>query len=241
VKQGPAPADFAWRTEALERGMAACDALVAPSRSFARATAAAHGGVVEPLVVHNGRRPAGPGGEPRERFVFTSGRLWDQGKNLATLDAAVAVAGAPMYAAGPLDGPSPGDRLRPDHLRSLGRLSADEVTAWLRRAPIYASSALYEPFGLGVLEAAQAGCALVLSDIPSFRELWSEAAIFVDPQDPQAFANAFAGLLDDDVHRRRLGDLARHRAERFSVQAMTRGMLGLYGQLRSADRREAAA
>ena len=40
-------------------------------------------------------------------------------------------------------------------------------------------TALYEPFGLAVLEAAQAGCALVLSDIPTFRELWDGAALFV--------------------------------------------------------------
>ena len=39
--------------------------------------------------------------------------------------------------------------------------------------------ARYEPFGLAVLEAAQAGMRLVLSDIPSFRELWDGAATFV--------------------------------------------------------------
>lgn len=33
--------------------------------------------------------------------------------------------------------------------------------------------------GLSVLEAAQAGCALVLGDIDSLRELWDGAATFV--------------------------------------------------------------
>jgi len=239
VKTGPAPADFAWRTAALRAGLAQCDALVAPSRSFARATAAAYPGV-RPLVVHNGRRPALAGPAVREPMVFTSGRLWDEGKNLATLDAAAALAPTPLYAAGPLEGPSAADRLRPDHLRPLGRLSADEVAAWLRRAPIYASSALYEPFGLGVLEAAQAGCALVLADIASFRELWRGAAVFVAPREPQAFADAFAALLDDEDRRVRLGELARGRAQLFTVEAMTRGMLSLYARLGAAPSEAAA-
>ncbi len=46
-------------------------------------------------------------------------------------------------------------------------------------ATVFASMARYEPFGLAVLEAAQAGMRLVLSDIPTFRELWDGAAIFV--------------------------------------------------------------
>ena len=32
--------------------------------------------------------------------------------------------------------------------------------------------ARYEPFGLSILEAALSGCALVLGDLPSLRELW---------------------------------------------------------------------
>ncbi len=49
--------------------------------------------------------------------------------------------------------------------------------------PIFVSTSLYEPFGLAVLEAAQAGCPLVLSDIATFRELWDGAAIFFPPGD----------------------------------------------------------
>ena len=51
----------------------------------------------------------------------------------------------------------------------------------MARTAVFVSPALYEPFGLAVLEAAQAGCALVLSDIPTFRELWDGVALFVAP------------------------------------------------------------
>ena len=57
--------------------------------------------------------------------------------------------------------------------------AAPRSRAGSARCPIFVSAARYEPFGLAVLEAAQAGCALVLSDIPTFRELWDGAALFV--------------------------------------------------------------
>ena len=239
MKSGPPPANFAWRIEALRRGMAACDGLFAPSRSFAEATAAAHG-VAAPLVVHNGRAAAPMVERARAPFVFTSGRLWDEGKNLATLDAAAAHAGVPLLAAGPLAGPG-GERVTTAHAQALGRRSAAEVALWLSCASVYATSALYEPFGLGVLEAAQAGCALVLSDIPTFRELWDGAAVFADPRQPEDFAAALSALFADETERRRLAEAARMRAERFTVEAMTRGMLDLYRRLGAGPLREAAA
>ena len=63
----------------------------------------------------------------------------------------------------------------------LGRLSAGELADWYARAAIYALPARYEPFGLSALEAALSGCALVLGDIPSLREIWGDAALFVPP------------------------------------------------------------
>ncbi len=62
---------------------------------------------------------------------------------------------------------------------------------------VFASCARYEPFGLAVLEAAQAGMALVLSDIPSLREIWDGAAMFADPRDAAGFAAALRVALDD--------------------------------------------
>ena len=111
--------------------------------------------------------------------------------------------------------------------------------------PIFASAARYEPFGLGVLEAAQAGCALVLSDIPTFRELWEGAAVFVPAEDPQAFAAAFRQLLADPEEAEWLGRLARVRAGRYTVERMVEGMLDVYRERRPnlfpALRTEAAA
>jgi glycosyltransferase involved in cell wall biosynthesis len=233
VKDGPMPADFRWRAQALWQGMLACDALIAPSAAFADATARTYE-IPRPFVVPNGRRPQATEPARREPMVFTSGRLWDEGKNMTVLDRAAALIQAPLLAAGPLHGPDGGlARLR--HAQALGRLPAGDIARWLARAPVFASAALYEPFGLGVLEAAQAGCALVLSDIATFRELWEGAAIFVPAGNPQAFAEAFRQLLAEPEEVDWYGRLARVRAARFGVDAMAAGVVDIY-RLRRPER-----
>jgi glycosyltransferase involved in cell wall biosynthesis len=82
-----------------------------------------------------------------------------------------------------------------------------------------------------VLEAAQAGCPLVLSDIPTFRELWDGAALFVSVRDDAALARTVAALADDPRARRRLGEAARRRAVAYTVEAMSLAYAALYGSL----------
>jgi glycosyltransferase involved in cell wall biosynthesis len=229
VKAGPLPDDFRWRTQLLWQGLHACDLLVAPTRAFAEDTARTYE-IPPPRVVWNGRRPQSAHAGPRERIVLAAGRLWDEGKNMQSLDAAAQQVAAPVIMAGPLRGPS-GEAVGLRHTRVLGRLSEAEMAGWLARAQVFASPARYEPFGLGVLEAAQAGCALVLSDIASFRELWDGDALFVDPDDPSALAGACNALLADAEASARLGARARRRAARYTAEAMAEGVLSVYREL----------
>jgi glycosyltransferase involved in cell wall biosynthesis len=244
VKDGPMPPDFAWRSQVLWRGMMACDALVAPSRAFAQATALTYD-TPAPFVVHNGRQPPPfTWSLKREPVVFTSGRLWDEAKNLVVLDRAAALARVTLIAAGELESPSRSNRVHLSHARPVGQLRPLEVTARLRRASIFASAALYEPFGLGVLEAAQCGCALVLSDIATFRELWDGAALFAPPNDAEAFAELFNELLADPGRAADMAAKARVRAKRFTVERMTEGILDLYArtvEVAAAGGRKSAA
>lgn len=245
VKGGPMPADFAWRSHALHEGLRGCDALVCPSLALADAAEAVYGLRAE--VVHNGRAAPAPAVQDAApaAFAFTAGRLWDEGKNLATLDAAAGRMRLPVLAAGDLEGPH-GGRIVLHHVRATGRLADDAVRAHLAAAPIFVSAALYEPFGLAVLEAAQAGCPLVLSDIPTFRELWSEAALFVAPRDASGFAAALERLASDPALRRRLGHAARERSRSFGLAPQAAAMAALYRGLvaaraRTAQAREAVA
>lgn len=229
VRSGSLPADVAWRADLAGRGYRACDRVLAPTRAFAEATAGAYGLNATPTVVPNGRRPvpAAPSAEAPALFAFLAGRLWDDGKNVAVVDAAAEGLSIPVYVAGPVQGAN-GELRQFERLRSLGTLGEAELAAWLAAGPIFVSPALYEPFGLAVLEAAQAGCALVLSDIPTFRELWDGAALFVDPRSPSDIRSAIEALAADPARRSQLGDAAQKQARRYGPQAMTVGVLGAY-------------
>ncbi|MGA4552982.1 glycosyltransferase family 4 protein [Methylorubrum aminovorans] len=228
---GPLPADLAWRADLAARGCRAADRLLAPTRAFAEATRAAYGLDRPPAVVRNGRRLADLHSEAEPAaHAFTAGRLWDRAKNAAALDRLAARLDVPFYAAGPAEGPN-GERFTADHLRGLGRLDAARMERELTQRPVFISLARYEPFGLAVLEAAGAGCALVLSDIPSFSELWEGAALFVAPDDDAAAADAARGLIADPERRASLAEAARTRAARYGTDAMADGVLAVFRDL----------
>ena len=238
----PMPPDFRWRTELTARALARADALLAPSASFARLTAETYDLSPWPRVARNGRAP-GPLNvtEPVPvGYVMTVGRLWDEGKNIAQLDRVAPQLGAPVIAAGPLGGPD-GSVVRFQHLCTPGALAPADVAALLAERPVFVSPARYEPFGLGVLEAAQAGCAPVLADISTFRELWTGAAIFVDPDDDAALAATLRDLMYDGARRLRLGAAARERARQYTIPAMVQATLSAWGFTAAASGSESAA
>ena len=181
VRGGDMPDDFRWRTDAAAAGLHLASAVIAPTAAHAALLHEVYGPV--PIrVVHNGRdRTPVPAG-PRDRAVLTAGRLWDEGKGIARLDGAAPTLGAPIRAAGPVQGPN-GAAAAFTHLDLLGTLGPAAMSAAYAGATVFASTARYEPFGLAVLEAAQSGMALVLSDLPGFRELWDGAALFVRDND----------------------------------------------------------
>jgi len=223
VGSGPLPADLVWRRDLNAQGCRKADRLIAPTQAFARTTQATYGLAQAPLVVRNGRDvPVSSEAEPASH-VFTAGRLWDLAKNAAALDRLAARLSVPLRAAGPVVGPT-GQRVALTALDCLGRLDDEEIARELSLRPVFVSLARYEPFGLAVLEAAGAGCALVLSDIESFRELWDGAALFVPSDDDAAAARAVQGLFADPACRAALGRAARTRAAAYGTEAMVAGV-----------------
>ena len=220
VRGGPLPADLAWRHAATAAGLRRADGVLAPSQAFADELRAVHGAGLAVQVVYNGSDPAAIAAGVPSRAVLAAGRLWDEGKGMAALDAAAALLDAPVFAAGALAGPN-GAEIRPRHLRPLGLLSPPALRARMAATRVFAAPARYEPFGLAVLEAAQAGMALVLADIPSFRELWDGCAIFADPRDPAGLAAALRSALDG-------GEDARERARRYTLGGMVDATLAAH-------------
>jgi glycosyltransferase involved in cell wall biosynthesis len=230
VRGTPLPADFGWRRDLTQQGLSRATTIVAPSATFAAETTRTYNLAHPVIAVHNGRRTSVWPGIEQADFVFTASRLWDEGKNVATLDAAAAALNVPFEAAGAVRGPNH-EVVDLQHLSAIGELDPARLSRLLSARPIYASAAVYEPFGLSVLEAAQSGCALVLSDIPTHRELWDGAATFVPARDANAFASAIQHLLDHPEKRAERGRLASTRANYFVPERMAARMASIYGDL----------
>ena len=118
---GPLPSDLKWRAAATAHGLAAADAVIVPSMSFAKALRDCYRLKRRINIIPNGRRPLQ--GQARRRLVaLTVGRLWDEGKGVATLDAAAERLSAPVLAAGSITSPH-GARIAYRHLQLRGTLS----------------------------------------------------------------------------------------------------------------------
>jgi glycosyltransferase involved in cell wall biosynthesis len=179
-------------------------------------------------VIPHGRSRRRPFATKRD-YALTIGRQWDEAQNLRVLDAAAAELPWPVYVASRTRSPhrtSNGFK----HLALLGESQRD-LASWLNNAAIYACPARYEPFGLSVLEAAQAGCALVLGDIPNLREMWDGVARFVAPGDPAELHDSLKNLIDDPATRSRLGTHAAVRAQSFDSERTAREYARLYQRL----------
>lgn len=232
TRELPLDSVYDWQRDLTAQGLRAAAVVAAPSAALAQALRRAYGLTRAIAVVHNGCDPQPvPDAAPRgaRSFAFTAGRLWDEAKGSALLDAAAALIAGDFLAAGAIQGPH-GERFTPRHLDARGELPARDVAAILARRPVFVSAARFEPFGLAVLEAAAAGCPLVLADIATFRELWDGAAVFVPEPTARAYADAVNRLLADAEARRVWGARARDRAARYSVAAMARGTARLYAE-----------
>lgn len=219
----------------VSRGLARARLVIAPTAAMLAALQREYDKMSEARVIPNGRPHRGPAngsqnGRQKESFVFAAGRLWDEAKNIESLCVVASSLPWPVCVAG--SETAPDGRYAPaGHVRHLGRLESADMEQWFGRAAIYALPARYEPFGLSVLEAAVAECALVLGDIPSLRENWSGAAVFVPPNDRHALAAALQRLIEDAHERAGLAALARERARRFDVETMAARYLAAYGDV----------
>jgi len=239
--RGDEPPNDAWFRRYrgwVDAGLRGAARRAAPSASLAAEISAAY--AVDPDVVFNARSAAHFAASPvRERTVVSVGRLWDEAKGVRDLaDAAkflreeidVVLAGP----AQPPTGGPPFPTVLPG-VRYAGVLPAEALAALLGRAAMYVATSRYEPFGLAPLEAALAGCALVMTDIPTFRELWDGVAEFYPAGDVRALADRIRLLDADSSLRAALADGARSRAmQRYSPERMADGYERLYSEMLNA-------
>jgi glycosyltransferase involved in cell wall biosynthesis len=230
VKGVSAPGEWDWYRYQVTRGLQAASLVLAPSRTMLEALQRHYGPFQWAEVIPNGRDPQVYLPLRKEPFVLMAGRIWDEAKNLQALIEASPGMPWPVYVAGEQKHPDQGwANLGPVH--ALGRMPSNALAPWYGRASIYALPARYEPFGLSVLEAGLAGCALVLGDIPSLRETWDGAALFAPPGDSEALKACLTTLIREPGTLRSFADRARTRALAYTPERMATGYLSAYADL----------
>jgi glycosyltransferase involved in cell wall biosynthesis len=245
VKRTATPQTWAHYEAAVRRGLNGANAVVAPTRAMLEALISVYGRLPRSIVVPNGRRPFAEA-NPKWPFILSAGRLWDEAKNITLLEEAAPRLSWPVWLAGETSLTQSQPVRRRSNVNLLGQLSFAELANWMSRAAIYALPARYEPFGLSALEAALCGCTLVLGDIPSLREVWGKAALFVSPDDRDELVEVLQRLIDNPDTLQHMGALACERALKYSPENMGDRYVALYHELASppaqrATRQEATA
>jgi glycosyltransferase involved in cell wall biosynthesis len=120
------------------------------------------------------------------------------------------------------------------HLQVMdARANAAAMEHQFGQAAVFALPSRYEPFGFAPLHAALAGCALVLSDIPTLRETWGDAALYASPEDKSAFGTSLRRMVEDASLRTTMAARARARALEQSPERMAEGIGACYHALLS--------
>jgi glycosyltransferase involved in cell wall biosynthesis len=241
VHRQAAPAAWDSYRAKVVLGLAGAGRVAAPTGAMLRSLRQNYGYAGAGEVLGNGRHPQQYRPAAKRPFILAAGRFWDAAKNLEALQTVAPALAWPIHVAGSTSQPDGGTVL-PAGVKCLGDLAPEVLASRMASASIYALPARYEPFGLSVLEAGLSGCALVLGDIPSLRETWGQAAVFVAPDDHDALRRALSRLIERPAERTRLGQAARARALHFTPERMADGYLAAYASLHpafvSADTRE---
>lgn len=233
---------LAWYRNTVLNGLAGADAVVAPSAWMLDRISAFYRRPHRSHVIYPGRNPIffNPY-VSKDDCVLAVGRLVDAGKQVFLLtqqacSVPVCIVGAEHTV------PMPRIPIRADvkvateqsSVAIRGPQTEAQLRALYSRASIYAATARYEPLGMAALEAAFSRCAIVANDIPSFREIWADSALYFRTNDAASLAESIRILNADRPMRRAYAELAYSRArERFTTKRMIDEYLQLYRSLAS--------
>jgi glycosyltransferase involved in cell wall biosynthesis len=102
------------------------------------------------------------------------------------------------------------------HIHLPGYISDKDLPALIAGARFFVFPSLYEGFGLPILEAQSLGVAVMSAKGSSLPEVAGDAALYVDPTDIEAIAQAMLRLSQDEVLRQQLIAAGYGNVQRFS-------------------------
>ena len=117
------------------------------------------------------------------------------------------------------------------YVRFFGFVPDQTLAILYRLASVFVFPSLYEGFGLPPLEAMASGTPVITSNVSSLPEVVGDAAMLVDPLEPEAIANALRRVLTDGDLRESLRQRGLLRARHFSWERSIRRVREIYGEV----------
>jgi glycosyltransferase involved in cell wall biosynthesis len=117
------------------------------------------------------------------------------------------------------------------HVRFFGFVQDRTLAILYRLAAVFVFPSLYEGFGLPPLEAMASGTPVITSNVSSLPEVVGDAAMLVDPLQPEAIAHALRRVLTDSGLREDLRARGLERARHFSWDRSIRRVREIYGEV----------
>jgi glycogen(starch) synthase len=233
-----------WYRDAMIRGLSDASAVVAPTAWMLETLRSCYLQSRDESVIYNGRNPLlfNPY-VSKEDSVLAVGRPWDAGKQVSLLtqhtqslpvcivgsDAAVPALKVPIRA---------DVKLAVDDVNVAfkGPQNEAQMRTLYSRSAIYAATTRYQPFEAGALDAAFSRSAIVANDIPAFREIWGDDALYFSTNDAASLAEMIRLLSEDRTLRQTYANRTYMRArERFTAKRMLDEYLRLYQDLIGAE------
>ncbi len=118
-----------------------------------------------------------------------------------------------------------------DKIIFAGWIDEEDKPILLQMADCFVFPSLYEGFGIPIIEAMSAGTPIICSDIPVFREIGKDAALFCDPKNSQQFAENISKILTDQSLRKKLVRSGIENARNFAWRKTTEKTLKIYTSL----------
>jgi glycosyltransferase involved in cell wall biosynthesis len=112
-----------------------------------------------------------------------------------------------------------------------GRLAIEEMRLLYSHADLFVFPSLYEGFGMPVLEAMACGAPVIASNTTALPEVAGDAAVLVDPEEPDELADAMVRVIEDERLREDLRAKGFGRAKQFTWECAARRTVALYREL----------
>jgi glycosyltransferase involved in cell wall biosynthesis len=117
------------------------------------------------------------------------------------------------------------------HVRFFGFVPDKTLASLYRLASVFVFPSLYEGFGLPPLEAMAAGTPVITSNVSSLPEVVGNAAILIDPYEPDSIAEAMRRVLTDAPLREDLRQKGLARVKEFSWERSVQRVRQIYTEV----------